>query len=291
MKPKIIADKITLIDNGLMNLPEYGATYVVRGSRSTALIEVGTSLCVPNILQGLAALEVAPEEVTHILCTHVHLDHAGAAGHLLEHMPNARVVIHSRVHRHLVEPSRLVAGVAAAVGPLFALYGEVRPISPERLLPAEELRLDLGGVILEAVPSPGHSRDHVAYLAPHAGILFSGDSAGVSVLGGSLLRPVTAPSQFDMPEMLASLAYLRTLQPALLCFTHFGPRADVGAVFDRLEEMLRRWDEIARTRGPREAATAVYAANMPPAGVGNEEFWKGIAEVNRKGFLMGYGVE
>ncbi len=290
MKPQIITDKVTLIDNGLMGLEEYGATYIVRGNNATALVEVGTSLCVPNILTGLAALGVAPEEVTHILCTHVHLDHAGAAGHLLEHMPNARVAVHSRAHRHLVDPTRLVAGVAAAVGPLFALYGEVRPISPERLLPAESLRLDLGGVVLEGIPTPGHSRDHVAYQAPHAGILFSGDATGVSLLGGSLLRPVTAPSQFDMQEMLATLAHLRNLQPALLCFTHFGARADVNVVLDRLEEMLRGWDEIARTRGVQEAAEAVYAANMPPAGTPNEDFWRGIATMNKKGFLMGYGA-
>ena len=279
------------IDIGLLGIEAYGACYLVRGPAGVALVEVGTSLCVPQILAGLEALGVARAAVTHLLCTHVHLDHAGAAGHLLEQLPRARVAIHSRDHRHLAEPARLVASVQEAVGPLFALYGEVRPIPAERFLPAEELRLDLGGgVRLEAVPTPGHSKDHLAYFAPHAGLLFTGDAAGVSLFQHTLLRPVTVLPAFEPQDMLRSLDVMRALAPAGLCFTHFGRHDNPPAVFDGLEEMLRRWDEIARTEGVETAGQAVYDANLPPPGVGQEEFWRSIAEINRRGFLQAYAA-
>lgn len=288
--PFPVAPGIDGLDVGLLGMPSYGACYVARGPAGAALVEVGTSLCAPAILDGLETLGVPRAAVTHILCTHVHLDHAGAAGHLLESLPQARVAIHSRDHRHLVDPSKLVAGVREAVGPLlFARYGSVRPVPPERLLPAEELILDLGGgVRLEAVPTPGHSKDHVAFFAPHAGLLFTGDAAGVSVLGHTLQRPVTAPPAFDPQEMVRSIERMRALRPAALCFTHFGLHTDPAAVFDHLEETLRRWDELARTAGLAAAGAAVLAANLPPPGVEPQEVWRSIAEMNRRGFLQAY---
>lgn len=287
--PFSVAPDVYGLDLGLLGLEEYGAGYIVRGKDGVVLVEVGTSLCVPRILAGLEALGVAPEEVTHILCTHIHLDHAGAAGHLLEYLPRARVAIHSRDHRHLVQPARLLESVAQAVGTLFPLYGEVRPIPPERLLPGEELHLDLGGgVRLEAVPTPGHSRDHLSYFIPHLGLLFPGDAAGVSLFGHRFSRPVTVPPAFAPMEMLRSLEVLRALRPTALCFTHFGRHDDPEAVFDRLEEMVRRWDEMARTVGVEAAGDAVFAANLPPPGSEPASLWQAIAEMNRRGFIQAY---
>jgi len=288
-KPFSVAPGVYGLDLGLLGLEAYGAGYVVRGKEGVALVEVGTSLCVPRLLAGLEALGVAPEEVTHILCTHIHLDHAGAAGHLLEHLPRAQVAIHSRDHRHLAQPARLLESVAQAVGRLFPLYGEVHPIPPERLLPGEELRLDLGGdMLLEAVPTPGHSRDHLAYFLPRLGLLFPGDAAGVSLFGHRFSRPVTVPPAFDPSAMLRSLETLRALRPVALCFTHFGRHDDPEAVFDRLEETLRRWDELARTAGVEVAGDAVFAANLPPPGSEPASLWQAIAEMNRRGFLLAY---
>ncbi len=287
--PFSIAPDVYGLDLGLLGLEEYGAGYIVRGKEGVALVEVGTSLCVPRLLAGLEALGIAPEEVTHILCTHIHLDHAGAAGHLLEHLPRARVAIHSRDHRHLAQPARLLESVAQAVGTLFPLYGEVRPIPLERLLPGEELHLDLGGgVYLESIPTPGHSRDHLAYFLPHLGLLFPGDAAGVSLFEHRFSRPVTVPPAFDPLEMLHSLEVLRALRPSALCFTHFGRHDDPEAVFDGLEKTLRRWDELARTVGVEVAGDAVFAANLPPPGSEPASLWQAIAEMNRRGFIQAY---
>ncbi|MGC8873542.1 MAG: MBL fold metallo-hydrolase [Chloroflexia bacterium] len=277
------------LDLNLLGLPCYGACYVVRGTQAVALVEVGTSHAVSRILEGLDLLGIPCEAVRFIVCTHVHLDHAGAAGELARRMPNAQVVIHSRSHRHLADTTRLLAGVAEAVGPLFPLYGTVIPVPPERLLPAEEAQLDLGGgVRLVALPTPGHSRDHVAYEAPHAGLLFTGDAAGVSLLGHSLVRPVTVPPAFEPEAMLQSLERLRARRPRALCFTHYGVSWEPEGVFDRLEALLRDWDVLAHTAGPHVAAEAVYRANLPPDGTDSPEIWHRIAEMNRSGFLRAY---
>lgn len=288
-----VARGIHGIELGLLGIEGYGAAYVLQGRRGVALVEVGTSLCVPRILAGLEALGVDPAAVGHVLLTHVHLDHAGAAGHLLEHLPNARVVIHSRSHRHLVDPGRLVAGVQAAVGPLFPLYGQVRPLDPQRLLAAEGFELDLGGGLsLRALLTPGHARDHAAYFVPGAGVLFTGDAAGISVLDHSFLRPVTAPPHFDLDQTLETFELMRALQPAQLCFTHFGCRDDVDAVLDQLRQTLLRWDRLIRSEGPQGAQAAIWADMLPPPSApAYQEVWRDFAEMNLRGFYMAYGAE
>lgn len=287
-----VAPNVNAIDLNLLGLDRYGAAYVVQGEEGAALVEVGTSLCVPHILAGLEALAIPLEQISHILLTHIHMDHAGAAGYLLEHLPRACVVAHSRSHRHLVDPARLRVGVKAAVGPLFPLYGQVRAIDPQRLLPAETFRLDLGGgARLEAVPTPGHSRDHVAYFAPIAGTLFVGDAAGVSLFEHSFLRPVTAPPHFSLEGTLASLETMRSLRPVALCFTHFGVRGDPRIVFDRLQEMLLRWDRLVRTEPLALVQETILAEQTPIPIRPPEELWRHLAEMNLRGFLQPYDLE
>ncbi len=284
-----VADRVYGLDLNLLGIPCYGACYVVQGDPEVALVEVGTSHGVSRILEGLELLGISRDAVRYILCTHVHLDHAGAAGHLVTFLPRAQVVIHSRSHRHLVDPSRLLAGVEEAVGELFPLYGTVRPLPADRLFSAEGACLDLGGgVRLLGIPTPGHSRDHVAYEAPHSGLLFTGDAAGVSLLGHTLVRPVTVPPAFDPEAMLRSLALLRARRPRGLCFTHFGVCWEPEQAFERLEMLLREWDALARTAGAHVAAEAVYRANLPPDGTEPREVWRRIAEMNRLGFLQAY---
>ncbi|MFQ3663248.1 MAG: MBL fold metallo-hydrolase, partial [Chloroflexaceae bacterium] len=135
---------ITAIDHNLLGIPGIGVTYVVRGE-TVALVETGTSLTVPHTLAGLEQLGIRPEEVEHILCTHIHMDHAGGAGYLAAALPRAHVYINSSVSKHLVDPGKLLPSVRRAVGEeAWPLHGDIKPIPAERLLPAENLRLDLG---------------------------------------------------------------------------------------------------------------------------------------------------
>ncbi len=234
---------ITAVDHHLLGLPGVGVTYVVRGE-SVALIETGTSLTVPRTLAGLQALGVRPEQVEHILCTHIHMDHAGGVGYLAEALPRAAVYIHSMTGQHLVDPSRLMPSVRRAVGEeAWPLHGDVRPLPPERLRPAEGLRLDLGrDVVLEAIATPGHSPDHLSYLDRKSGGLFIGDAAGLTMDRWGLAFPVTPVPTYDLAAHRDTIARLEALDLPRIYVTHHGPHDDVAFQLGRAREKL---DELA----------------------------------------------
>jgi glyoxylase-like metal-dependent hydrolase (beta-lactamase superfamily II) len=211
-----------MIDNGLLQTDGFGATYVVRGDR-VALIETGTSHSAATILSGLDALGIARDAVEHILLTHVHMDHAGGAGVLAQALPNATVYIHSMTAPHLVEPSRLLKSVERAVAEMWPIYGTIVPIAAERIQPAENLRLDLGRqIVLEAIATPGHSPDHLAFWDAHSRTLWAGDAIGIVMSTHRLSFAVTPPPAFDLSAQLATFAHLATLPIETLLPSHFG---------------------------------------------------------------------
>lgn len=232
-------DHISAIDHDLLGTAGVGVTYVVRGDE-VALVETGTPSTVPATLAGLAHLGIAPEAVSHILCTHIHLDHAGGAAGLAKALPRASVYIGSDVAQYLVEPTKLVAGTRRAVGEqLWATYGEVMPLDPTRLRPSDALRLDLGrGVVLEALATPGHSPDHIAFFERRSGGLFIGDAAGVSMPRWNYVRPITPPPSYDLIAQLTTIAHLRTLPISRLFFTHWSAADDVAGTLCTLHEEL-----------------------------------------------------
>lgn len=230
---------ITAIDHSLLGAHGVGASYLVRGE-ALALIETGTSLTVPETLAGLDQLGIAREAVEHILCTHIHMDHAGGAGYLAAALPRATVHIHSMVGEHLVDPSRLMPSVRRAVGEeAWPLHGDVLPLAADRLRPAETLRLDLGNdVVLEAIPTPGHSPDHLSYVEHKSGGLFIGDAAGLVMDDYNLAFPVTPVPAYDLAAHQATIAMLRARDFPRIYLTHFGPHDDVSFQLDRTAERL-----------------------------------------------------
>jgi glyoxylase-like metal-dependent hydrolase (beta-lactamase superfamily II) len=232
-----IDDHISAIDHGLMGIPGVGVTYVVRGEE-VALVETGTSLTVPATLAGLDELGITREAVGHIICTHVHMDHAGGAGYLAAELPRAQVYIHSDSIPHMVEPSKLMASVRRAVGEkAWPLNGDIKPLPADRLRPSEALRLDLGNdVIIEALLTPGHSPDHVSYWDRRSGGMFLGDAAGLSMPRYNLEFPVTPVPTYNMETHRATIEMLRKQDISRLYITHYG-------AFDNVEEKLRRSQE------------------------------------------------
>jgi glyoxylase-like metal-dependent hydrolase (beta-lactamase superfamily II) len=252
-----IDDSVTAIDHELFGMPGIGVTYVVRGDPDrVALIETGTSLTAPLTLAGLAQLGIAREAVRSIVCTHVHMDHAGGAGPLAEALPSAHVYIHSATAGFLVEPGKLIPSTRRAVGEaLWPLQGTIQPLASERLRPAETLSLDLGrGVTLRAVASPGHSADHIAFFAEHNGALFAGDSCGIAMPRWGLdPRPVTPPPGFDLEAQVASYERLSSLPIAHLLVTHCGPVTGGVAALRAQHTHLLEAAEAVRVACAREA--------------------------------------
>jgi len=257
---------IWAIDHELLGLPGVGVTYVVTGEE-IALIETGTALTVPQTLAGLDALGIDRAAVRHILCTHIHMDHAGASGHLAAALPNAFVYINSSVAEHLVNPTKLMASVRRAVGEeAWPLHGELLPIPAERIRPAEQLYLDLGrDVVLTAIATPGHSPDHLSYLDHKSGGLFIGDAAGLAMDRWGLAFPVTPVPTYDLEAHRTTIARLRTLNLPRIYLTHYGPHDDVTYQLDRAAERLEELVELVnRALADGDPDVAALAARWVP---------------------------
>lgn len=227
--PREIAPGITLVDTGYVR-PGVAAAYVVRGGRSAAIVETATSLCAQRILAALATAGVRPEDVSHVVVTHVHLDHAGGAGALVRALPRAKLVVHPRGARHMIDPAKLVAGTMEVYGEAAfrRLYGEVVPVPADRVVEAPEgFELDLGSRPLRALDAPGHARHHFVLHDPTSHGFFTGDSFGLSYRetdspAGPFMFPTTTPVQFDPPALHATVDHMLAEKPERMYLTHFG---------------------------------------------------------------------
>lgn len=289
-------DHIAYLDNGLLDTPGFGSTYVVRGDE-LAIVETGTSRCAPYVLDGLRRLGHDPSEVRHIVLTHIHMDHAGGTGTLLAAMPEAQVHIHSRTARFLIDPSELLASAERALGVLFPLHGGVEPVPTARILPAEDLRLELGrGVVLRAIATPGHSPDHLVYYEEHSRSLFTGDAIGVSIPVSEYLGPVTPPPSLNLAAQRETFARLRELPIDTLLFSHFGPAPQPArALIDRLHEQFERLVALVRADWERgQIDRAAILKQMLPDHVFSEQaavVMAGWIEMSINGLVVAFERE
>src|SRR6185436_2541871 len=178
-----------------------------------AIIDTGTSHAVPHVLAALEAKGVAPAQVDYVILTHVHLDHAGGAGQLMARFPNARLTVHPRGARHIVDPSRLIEATLAIYGreETRRIYGEILPVPRQRVIETPEgVTLRLAGRELLCLDAPGHARHHVVLRDALTGHFFAGDTFGISYReldqdGRQYAFPTTSPSQFDPPALHSSI--------------------------------------------------------------------------------------
>ncbi|NJN67712.1 MAG: MBL fold metallo-hydrolase [Chloroflexaceae bacterium] len=260
---------LTAIDHDLMAVPGVGATYVVQGE-AVALVETGTSLTVAATLAGLDELGIARDAVGHILCTHIHMDHAGGAGYLAVNLPRARVYIHRESIPHLADPSKLMPSARRAVGEAaWPLTGDMLPVPLERLHPAEDLRLDLGrGVCLEALPTPGHSPDHVSFWDRRSGGMFLGDAAGLSMPRHGLDFPVTPVPTYDLETHRATIEMLRKQDIGRLYLTHYGVHDDTDdklrLALEQIEGLAEMVRAVLADGGAEAVDVAALAARYVP---------------------------
>lgn len=223
-----------------------------------AVIDTGTAHAVPHVLAALRGKGVAPEQVDLVILTHVHLDHAGGAGQLMARLPNARLTVHPRGARHMIDPSRLLGATVAIYGAEQArrTYGEVVPVPRERVLETPEgALLRLAGRELLCLDSPGHARHHVVIRDARTGHIFAGDTFGISYReldqdGRQFSFPTTSPSQFDPPALHRSIDRLLSYGPEAVYVTHFGRLANPAALAADLHRLIDAHAELGeRCRG------------------------------------------
>jgi glyoxylase-like metal-dependent hydrolase (beta-lactamase superfamily II) len=240
-----------IIDVKMHGLEGLTAAFLVAGDQ-TALIETGPKSSVDNVLAGLA--DHAIESLDWIIVTHIHLDHAGAAGTLARRFPDARVAVHPLGALHLIDPSKLWASAARIYGDeMDSLWGGIDPIDESRIHIVEDGdSIDLGGRRLRAVETPGHARHHHSLLDDSTGIVFVGDALGVRLQDVGIVRPATPPPEFHFEDAIHSIARIAELDAESAWLTHFGP-ADEGVSPQSIDEVcdaatasLIAWEEWVR---------------------------------------------
>jgi glyoxylase-like metal-dependent hydrolase (beta-lactamase superfamily II) len=234
--------------------------YVVETADGPALFDCGPASTVAALKTGLAQRGLALTDVRHLLLSHIHLDHAGAAGVLVREHPDLQVHVHERGARHLVDPSRLEASARRLYGELFdTLWGELAPVPETNVHVVGDETLGL-----ETFPTPGHAWHHVSYLDAD-GTLYAGDAAGVRIQPARYVRPPTPPPDIDVEQWLLTIDEIERRTPQRLALIHFGVFEDVAEHLGALKEELARFTEIvgrdvSAEEFEREAQEGVPAA-------------------------------
>ena len=239
-------DNLWILDTFFQGDPQVIAVYLLAGPDGLALIDVGSSVSMEQVLDGVRASGHDPEQITHLILTHVHLDHAGAAGTLARRLPRAQVYVHRLGAPHLIDPTKLVSSATRIYGArMGTLWGEIEPVPAERLVILDEGdELRVGGRTLRALYTPGHAVHHLAYHDAARNVVFTGDVAGVRLPGLDYVRPPTPPPDLNMEDWSASIARLEALHPARLYLAHFSQVTETAPHLAQLRARLFAWGEL-----------------------------------------------
>lgn len=243
-----LGNEVFEIDTRMGGYSGITAGYLIRSDKP-CLIETGTALSAPTVINSLAALGIDAADLATIIVTHIHLDHAGGVGDIAAAFPNASIMVHERGARHLADPTKLVASARRVFGvAMDELFGDLIPTEATRIISLGEADvIDLGGGReLLSFYAPGHASHHVGLLDSTTGDLYTGDAAGVYIPATADVRPATPPPDFDLDLALASMDRMSEITPRRLLFSHYGPVTNVEDVLGRSREELIRWVELVR---------------------------------------------
>jgi glyoxylase-like metal-dependent hydrolase (beta-lactamase superfamily II) len=227
---------VVAVDTGF-HRDGFDAAYLLVHEGRAAFVDTGTNFAMPRLLATLAALDLAHDAVDWVIPTHVHLDHAGGAGALMRELPTARLVVHPRGARHLVDPSALYQGALAIYGQaeMDRSYGTPVPVEASRVLTTHDgMTIALAGRPLRLIDTPGHARHHHCVWDAASRGWFTGDTFGLSYrefdsARGPWMLPTTTPVQFDPAALRASIDRLLSFAPERMYLTHFGAIGDAAA--------------------------------------------------------------
>jgi glyoxylase-like metal-dependent hydrolase (beta-lactamase superfamily II) len=241
-----VEEHIHLIDAETAGIKGFIASYVLKG-RQVAMVETGPASSVPNLLAGLEKLNVELADVAYVAVSHIHLDHAGGAGTLLKHLPNAKVIVHPRGASHLAHPEKLWEQSKLVLGSITEMYGEPEPIPEDRIIAASDgMTFDLGGgVELKVVETLGHASHHQSYYEKLSQGVFPGDAAGIYLGEINKIVPTTPPP-LRLDIALSSLGKLINLKPRNLYYSHFGKAINGVEKLNTYVRQLKLWEKIAK---------------------------------------------
>ncbi len=300
---RTIGRGLSYIDLDFLGNPRVIATAVVQGAAGVALVDPGPSTCLETLRRKLAAQGIGVRDIRAVLLTHIHLDHAGAAGSLVRENPDLEVHVHERGAPHMADPARLLASAGRLYGAdMDRLWGEFLPVPARNI---RELRggeqLDVAGRRFEVAYLPGHASHHVGFLDRASGVALVGDTAGVRTGEALFVMPPTPPPDIDIEAWLESVEVVRAWRPSTLFVTHFGPHEDVTGHLDAFVEHLGALSGIARRVGDGEGgdddrlraftaeARLYLQRHLPPEEVDLYDFasplslgWLGLARYWRK---------
>lgn len=291
--------KIYTIDTYHQTIPRYIAVYLVFGPDGPVLIETGPGSVIPAVVEGIKAHGVQPGDIKHVLVTHIHLDHAGAAGWWARQ--GAHIYVHEVGARHLVDPSRLMASATRIYGDkMDSLWGEMIPV-PEGQLTAvsDSQTIHAAGLEFVAMDTPGHAWHHHAYRLGN--VAFTGDATGMVRPPTPLLEIPAPPPEFKADVWLQTIAKIRAANFDRIYPTHFGSIDDVAPHLDRLADLLttnanlirswmeaglsreeivanyrqHNWDRVIGAGTPEEDARYFYSISEPAMSVdGIMRYWQ-----------------
>ncbi len=223
---------------------EYIGAYIVASGKEVALVESGPASTAKGLLDALSEIGFHHGDVKYILLTHVHLDHGGASGTLIEHFPNACVVAHQRGIPHLIDPElALWKSSNEVLGFVAQIYGKPKPVPAEKTIAVEnKIHLALGKLTFEIIPTPGHASHHVCILLRPGDVIFTGDAVGAYVPSLDVSLPQTPPP-FRLNSALKSIETLISLEPKLSAYTHFGFSHHATANLKNHYNQLVNWYE------------------------------------------------
>jgi glyoxylase-like metal-dependent hydrolase (beta-lactamase superfamily II) len=257
--------------------------YLLETADGPALFDCGPASCIEALRSGLRKNGVALTDVRHLLLSHIHLDHAGAAGVLVREHPALVVHVSEVGAPHLVDPSRLEASARRLYGVHFdALWGELAPV------PAENIRVVRDRVVgLECFPAPGHARHHVCYFGADR-TLYAGDAAGVRIQPDPIVLPPTPPPDFDLDAWLRTIDEIERLAPERLALIHFGVFDDVARQLSELRDRLKAWTAWVRDGLSEEEFSKRLREGLLAEGEGDVDgyerampFWQSYAGLKR----------
>jgi glyoxylase-like metal-dependent hydrolase (beta-lactamase superfamily II) len=243
-----LAPGLDYVDLEFLGRPEIIATAVLQNPAGVALIDPGPATTLPTLRRALGRKGIAVGDIRQLLLTHIHLDHAGAAGTLLRENPAIEVFVHERGAPHIVDPAKLLASAARLYGDeMERLWGEVLPVPADRVreLKGGE-RIVSGGRELLVAYTPGHASHHVSYFDPSTRLAFVGDVAGIRRGAGAYILPPTPPPDIDLEAWRASTAAILSWDPDTLFLTHFGPFHGARLHFQELMDRLQDWSAMVR---------------------------------------------